>query len=207
MIPILFGCTKSQQLTQDEINAEAEILAKDKGIEIEKAIETVGAAYRINRDTITWLNCSDSDPITQYTNNLDGRNIYEFGIVNLIYSYNEEETITYLVEDTCSKDNNNILIEYYCKGKRLSKSNETCTYGCLNGACIPKGIIQASSSPPEAEIYIDNIHKGTTPITIDAIDSGNRQVKFTKSGYKDYITTTYIYPEHTINIHANLTLI
>lgn len=47
------------------------------------------------------------------------------------------------------------------------------------------GTIAVSSSPTNAEIYLDGSYKGTTPKTISNIQIGSHTVKLTKSGYND----------------------
>lgn len=198
----LSACTK-QPLDQGQIHAEAELLAKDKGMDIKRAIKTVGKAYMGQGSNIIWLNCSDSDATSQYP---DGKNYDISGTLTVTYYYiGEEKILTYLTPDKCSRDNT-ILNENYCQDNRFSKSYHTCSYKCLNGACIAQttGSIYAISSPSGANLYIDNVYKGTTPTTLSGINVGNIKVKFTLSGYKDYTIITYVFAGQTTPVPVTL---
>lgn len=48
----------------------------------------------------------------------------------------------------------------------------------------PKGSISITSDPSGASVYLDGTHKGTTPISLDNVDSGSHTIELTKSGYE-----------------------
>lgn len=65
-----------------------------------------------------------------------------------------------------------------------------CSAGCLNGYCNNQttnvtlmGTIYATSTPAAANVYVDNIYKGTTPKYIFSLSLGYHTVTFTKVGY------------------------
>jgi len=56
----------------------------------------------------------------------------------------------------------------------------------------PAGGLAISSSPSGAETYVDNLYRGTTPLTANDLTPGNHQVRLSESGYVDYTTTTTV---------------
>ena len=67
------------------------------------------------------------------------------------------------------------------------------------------GNLYVASSPSGANLYVDNILKGTTPRTVTGLTIGNHAVKITKTGYYDYTTTKYIYAGNN-SLSVTLTL-
>lgn len=66
------------------------------------------------------------------------------------------------------------------------------------------GSISASSSPSDAEMYLDNIFKGLTPITLDSITPGTHTVLIKLSGYQDYSSQVQVTAGQTTQISATL---
>ena len=56
----------------------------------------------------------------------------------------------------------------------------------------PAGGLAISSSPSGAETYVDNLYRGTTPLTANDLTPGDHQVRLSESGYVDYTTTTTV---------------
>jgi hypothetical protein len=56
----------------------------------------------------------------------------------------------------------------------------------------PTGSLAISSSPSGAETYVDNLYRGTTPLTVTDLASGDHLVRLSESGYVDYTTTTTV---------------
>jgi hypothetical protein len=67
------------------------------------------------------------------------------------------------------------------------------------------GNLYVASNPTAANLYVDNVLKGTTPRTVTGLSVGNHAVKVTKSGYNDYSTTKYIYAGQTATLNVTLT--
>jgi hypothetical protein len=57
---------------------------------------------------------------------------------------------------------------------------------------LPTGGLAIASSPSNAETYIDNLYRGTTPLTINDLTPGNHLVQISEAGYVDYTTTTTV---------------
>src|SRR3989338_2357506 len=68
------------------------------------------------------------------------------------------------------------------------------------------GNMKISSNPTGVNLYVDNVFQGATPKTVFNLKAGNHTVKATKSGYKDYTTTKYIYGGKTESLYIKLTL-
>jgi hypothetical protein len=74
----------------------------------------------------------------------------------------------------------------------------------LSSVVISIGSIYATSSPSGAYVYVDNIYKGISPITIANIESGNRNIRFVKSGYADLISSVTVTQNKTVSINGVL---
>ncbi|MDD1723999.1 MAG: PEGA domain-containing protein [Methanospirillum sp.] len=57
---------------------------------------------------------------------------------------------------------------------------------------IKTGSIKIVTSPDGADIYIDEVHKGTTPTTIGNLSEGSHTLRVTKKGYQDETMETYV---------------
>ena len=58
--------------------------------------------------------------------------------------------------------------------------------GCISGQDSGKGIIQLTSSPSGAEVYLDNQFQGSTPGTITNVEQGNHTLEFRYPGYQSW---------------------
>lgn len=54
------------------------------------------------------------------------------------------------------------------------------------------GSIAVTSSPSGADVYIDNVYKGITPLTVDGISPGNHAVRVALAGYSDWSTNVQV---------------
>lgn len=64
--------------------------------------------------------------------------------------------------------------------------------------------IEVFSTPSGAKIYLDNIYKGTTPLTLDKLGFGSNHLKLTKAGYQDWTKDIVVSSAKTIEVHAEL---
>lgn len=55
------------------------------------------------------------------------------------------------------------------------------------------GNIVVSSFPSGAHVYIDNVYKGLTPLTIENVENGRHTVLVRLTGYRDWTTNVVIY--------------
>jgi len=67
------------------------------------------------------------------------------------------------------------------------------------------GTINIVSTPPGAEILIDNIFRGYTPATITEIDPGQHQILLTYTGYTDYSGTVTVVSGQTTPLTISMT--
>lgn len=84
-------------------------------------------------------------------------------------------------------------------------SGEPTGYAILKSILTKTGDLYVSSNPKGANVYVDNVYKGIAPITI-SLSAGSHNVKVTKSGYNDYISTVTISAGETTNFYATLPL-
>jgi hypothetical protein len=60
----------------------------------------------------------------------------------------------------------------------------TLTVGQLTG-----GIVNVSSTPSGASVYMDSFYHGVTPVSLENVEPGQHSILIRKDGYKDYNTT------------------
>jgi hypothetical protein len=70
--------------------------------------------------------------------------------------------------------------------------------GCMTPLPDKTGTVKISSSPPGAEVYLDNEYHGTTPTTISAVSTGNHKVEIRETGY-------YAWAQNITVISGNIT--
>jgi len=66
------------------------------------------------------------------------------------------------------------------------------------------GRVIVNSNPPASKIYLDDIYRGMTPLSLDRINAGYHYIKLTKPGYEDWIKKVHVYSSKTINVSADL---
>jgi hypothetical protein len=65
--------------------------------------------------------------------------------------------------------------------------------------------IQVASDPAGAQVYIDNLFKGTTPVTVEDLVPGEHTLKLTLAGYEDFTTSGTLSPGETASVTIQLT--
>jgi len=65
--------------------------------------------------------------------------------------------------------------------------------------------VQVASTPSGAQVYIDNLFKGTTPVTVENLAPGEHTLKLTLSGYDDFTTSGTLSPGETASVAIQLT--
>jgi len=66
--------------------------------------------------------------------------------------------------------------------------------GCISSGPAEKGTLQLTSSPPGAEIYLDNQYRGTTPSTISAVEPGSHTLEYRSKGYTSWKSVVTVSP-------------
>ena len=66
------------------------------------------------------------------------------------------------------------------------------------------GGVQVTSSPSGAEVFIDNIKRGTTPCTVEALVPGKYNLKLVRAGFDPAETTVAVVPGGIDSRHINL---
>ena len=54
------------------------------------------------------------------------------------------------------------------------------------------GSLAISSLPSNAQVYVDNLYRGVTPVTVTDLAAGDHVVRLSEDGYVDYTTTTTV---------------
>lgn len=78
----------------------------------------------------------------------------------------------------------------------------TSTYAC--SIIGDFGSLTVSSNPSSANLYVDNVYYGLTPITVTPLSVGTHSVRLTKSGYLDYNTSVIISANQTTFLNVTL---
>lgn len=81
-----------------------------------------------------------------------------------------------------------------------------CLALCISPASAePTGTIQITSEPDGAEVYITNVFRGYTPLTVTDLRAGMMRFQLKKAGsYQNWNGVAYIMPQETIRVHAVL---
>jgi len=66
------------------------------------------------------------------------------------------------------------------------------------------GRIIATSHPQGAKVYLDNVYRGTTPLNLDRVATGQHQIKLVKTGYQDWSSYVSVSPSRTTTVSADL---
>jgi phospholipid N-methyltransferase len=66
------------------------------------------------------------------------------------------------------------------------------------------GSIVITSSPSGADVYIDGLYRGITPVTLSGLTTGSHTVRILQSGYNDYSLTTLVYAGQTTTVSTAL---
>jgi hypothetical protein len=67
-----------------------------------------------------------------------------------------------------------------------------------------QGTLQVTSDPLGANIFLDNVCRGVTPLTITSIDAGTHTLLLRLQGYNDYSSPVTIAPGQSIQVQAAL---
>ncbi|KAF1078325.1 PEGA domain-containing protein [Methanogenium sp. MK-MG] len=78
------------------------------------------------------------------------------------------------------------------------------TYAVLT-AEVNYGTLSVSSTPSNANIYLDGAYKGTAPRTIGGISKGSHTLEITMPGYREWANTIQIHANQVTYVTATLT--
>ncbi|MFQ6055486.1 MAG: PEGA domain-containing protein, partial [Methanosarcinales archaeon] len=79
------------------------------------------------------------------------------------------------------------------------------TLGKRGDIIFNTGSISITTNPSGAEVYLDEVYKGDTPITISDVSTGVYTIKLIKSGYSDNIKTIRVTSGKTTYVSETLT--
>jgi len=66
------------------------------------------------------------------------------------------------------------------------------------------GRIIVTSRPQGAKVYLDNVQRGTTPLNLDRVTTGQHQIKLVMAGYQDWSSYVSVSPSRTTTVSADL---
>ncbi len=66
------------------------------------------------------------------------------------------------------------------------------------------GTLQISSDPLGANIFLDNVCRGVTPLTLPTVEAGTHSLLLRLQGYNDYSSTVSIAPGQSLQVQAAL---
>jgi len=69
---------------------------------------------------------------------------------------------------------------------------------------VQSGTLAITTDPEKANVFIDNVFKGVTPLTLTDTPSGYHVLRFTYPGYDDYLTSVTVDAEKTVLVQAAL---
>ncbi len=102
-------------------------------------------------------------------------------------------------------------VKYYLQGyNSYEKEFYVPSGGYVNVSTVltpsvqPVAKLYANSTPPGANVYLDGSFKGTSPISINNIQPGSHQLKFTMQGYQDLEQTVYFSSGENKTVNAQL---
>ncbi len=67
------------------------------------------------------------------------------------------------------------------------------------------GTLYIDSNPSGAEVYVDNVYQGYSPLTLHAISPGSHVVMLTLGGYSDWQSTVQVTAGQTTTVSATFT--
>ena len=76
--------------------------------------------------------------------------------------------------------------------------------GCMTPLPDKTGTVKITSSPPGAEVYLDNEYHGTTPGTISAVPTGNHMVEIRETGYYTWAQNITVMSGNTTSVSTTL---
>ncbi len=145
------------------------------------------------------------NPITPTTGNLQvssspsGAAVY----VNSVYYGTTPQTVRNL-----PAGNSDLKLTYsgyndYRDTIRIVAGQTTSTYAALQSQ-VTYGTLSVSSSPSNANIYLDGSYKGTAPRTIGGLSQGAHTLEITMPGFQEWSNTVQIHSNQVSYITATL---
>ncbi|MFA5268593.1 MAG: PEGA domain-containing protein [Methanoregula sp.] len=69
---------------------------------------------------------------------------------------------------------------------------------------VQSGTLAISTVPRGASVFVDNVFKGVTPLTLTDTPSGYHILRITLPGYGDYVTSATVEPSKTVLVQVDL---
>ena len=69
---------------------------------------------------------------------------------------------------------------------------------------VQSGTLAISTVPRSANVFVDNVFKGVTPLSLSDTPAGYHVLRITLPGYGDYVTSATVEPSKTVLVQADL---
>jgi hypothetical protein len=69
---------------------------------------------------------------------------------------------------------------------------------------VQSGTLAITTVPRGASVFVDNVFKGVTPLTLTDTPSGYHVLRISLPGYGDYVTSTTVEPSKTVLVQVDL---
>lgn len=145
------------------------------------------------------------NPVTPTTGNLQissspsGAAVY----VNNVYYGTTPHTVSNLPAGSCDLKLTYSGYNDYRDTVTIVAGQTMTTYATLQ-AQVTYGTLSVSSSPSNANIYLDGSYKGTTPRTIGGLSQGAHTLEITMPGYQEWTNTIQIHSNQVSYVTATL---
>ena len=138
-------------------------------------------------------------PLTvQFTGTSTGANAYAWDFGDGTSSPAQNPRHTYMTAGLYTVTLN---AEDICTG-----TTSTATMSHYVTVTVPSGTLLVSTDPDTASVFVDNVFKGVTPLTLTDTAAGYHKVRIALPGYEDYTTEITVEPSQTMLVKADLRL-
>lgn len=83
-------------------------------------------------------------------------------------------------------------------------TGSTASMSHLVTVTVQSGTLAVTAVPTGASVFVDNVFKGVTPLTLSDTPSGYHILRITAPGYEEYVTSATVEPGKTVLVHAAL---
>ncbi len=87
---------------------------------------------------------------------------------------------------------------------QANRARASCIFNVISKVVPQYGNIKVTSSPSYAEVYLDGVYRGKTPITLSSVKVGKHTIKVTKKDYYNYSETVQVKGSSTTYVFARL---
>jgi len=136
-------------------------------------------------------------PLTvQFTSTSTGANVYSWDFGDGTSSPAENPRHTYMTAGLYSVS---LEARDSCSG-----TVSTASMSHYVTITVQSGTLAITTVPRGASVFVDNVFKGVTPLTLTDTPSGYHVLRISLPGYGDYVTSTTVEPSKTVLVQVDL---